>query len=179
MFDRSDDDIAAGVIRLPLGGREYILPTLPWEASDEWQGRFKQALHDIAGADFTDLDTGFTLLSTAMGTLVDLVAAYDVEHKLGRNAEDLRKHFDRAQIYEVFKAIARHEFPFLRDAEGAVTMLTPILRPLMLNIVAAVASRQASTTSGASPTGASTPELSVVSSTDDSSTSSGKRARSG
>ncbi len=178
MFERTDEDIAAGVIRLDLGGQAYVLPTLPWAASDEWQATLKAKLIEISGRDLDDLESAVAALSTTMDSLVDLIAAYDREHKLGRDATELRNRFDRAQLYETFKAIARHEFPFMRDAEGTVSMLMPYLRPILIALLSGVASRQQSGTSGRSPTGGSTPGLSVVDSTGGSSTPSGELGKS-
>lgn len=180
MFERSEEDIAAGIIRLSLGGQEYILPTLPWAASDDWQATFKARLNEITGRDFGDIgpEMALSALSATMDTLVDLIASYDREHKLGRDSADLKARYDRAQMYETFKAIGRHEFPFLRDVDGTVAMLMPYLRPILTGLLANIASRQPGGSNGRSPTGVSTPGLSVVGSTGGSSTPSGKQGKS-
>jgi hypothetical protein len=176
MFDRSDEDIAAGVIRLSLGGQDYILPTLKWADSEVWQADLQKRLMELTGRDHPDIDAAIESLSGALNVMVDLVSDYDRTHVLGKDADDLKRTLDRAQMYETFKAIARHEFPFIRDAEGLGAMVMPYLRPILMSLLANLWD-QRKPSNGPSPTGDSTPALSEADSTTVSSDSSGEQAK--
>jgi hypothetical protein len=177
MFERTDEDLAAGLLRFTLAGREYVMHTLSWEASDAWQADARSRLAAITDARFESPDDLFGLFATSMGDAVELVAAYDTEHVLGRDAADLKSRFDKAQLYEVFKAILRHEVPPLRDGRAVISTAVPVVMPMLQKALAALGSRSPASTSSPSANGGSTPEPSALASIASRSASSGRQAR--
>lgn len=137
MFERSPEDVVRGVFRFTLGETEYVMPTLSWDDSEEWHERVRK---ELAGAlETVDIEVPsdvLVLVNRSMGTMVELIAAYDISHKLGRNEKDIRRH-DRQQLYEVFKAIVRHEFPLTGDLRTVAESALPVVRPLIYQTLVA------------------------------------------
>jgi hypothetical protein len=147
MTDRSPEDVLAGILRIPVGGVEKIVPTLPLRASREWQrlvfekiGEFRPVLS--AGQTPEALDA---LARLSLDTILDLVGAYDRTSALG-GREWLEENADPAQLYGAARAMAGVAlFPFGDDAKSLVGLLP--------GLVAALSTP--SSTNGPSPAGGS------------------------
>ena len=147
MSGRSAEDVLSGTLRIPLGGVEKIVPTLPIRASREWQQLITEKVGGfgaVMSAQQTPEALG-ALANLSLDTILDLVVAYDRTNALG-GREWLEEHADPAQLYGAVRAMAGVAFPFVNDAKALVGLLPGLVDALS----------QPSSTSGPSPTGAST-----------------------
>lgn len=162
MTERSEELGLAGRLPIVVGGQPVDLRTLNLDESDEWQKQF--AAFDVA------FDSAEEAKRTT-DAMLELVIAYDVDSRLG---PDVRKRFTRAELYAAFKQMAQAEIPFLADSPSAARVFGETLAARL--VVGQFP--QESSTSSPSPNGDSTPALSVVGSARNSSSSSGRTARS-
>lgn len=80
---RSATDVLAGLIRLRLGGKRYVLDVLPIEPEERW----REALEATLGAILASIDSGAPideilgeLQGFTVGPFVDALYAYDRGH---------------------------------------------------------------------------------------------------
>lgn len=155
---RTPEDIAAGILRISIGGVEKRVPTLPIRASAEWQEALGAALggfaRSLAADQSADSLVGF--LAFTQGALLDAVISYDRTGALG-GREWLEENADPAQLYIAFRQMAEVVAPFVTDVRSLLGMLPGLL--------ADVGSASPNSTSGPSPTGDSTPAPSRSAST--------------
>jgi hypothetical protein len=153
MAERSPEDVLAGVLRIAVGGRERIVPTLSIRATREWQqeiargpGGFSVPVSDDdwSAADVADF-SGLTLQ-----TVLDVVVAYDRTGALG-GREWLEENADPAQLYAAASQMAEAAFPFATDTRLLLAAL--VVRSILPG---AAPSADPSSTSGRSRTGGST-----------------------
>lgn len=126
---RPDEQIAAGIIPVELGGQGWSLSVLPIRANREWTALFAQALQ-AAASDFGGLasvDQFATALASKAEAMMDLLIAYDA---IGAKAleqstvlperEWIDTHATDRECYEALKAVCAAAFPtgpdFLRIA---------------------------------------------------------------
>ena len=160
MAQRTPEDILAGVLRINVGGIEKRVPTLPMNASAEWQEALGAQLGGFARNLSTD-QSADSLMGFAQFTqqaILDAVVAYDRSGALG-GREWLAEHADPAQLYIAFRQMAEVVFPFVADVRSLLAMLPGLLAQ------ADVGSSSPSSTNGHSPTGGSTPARSKAGST--------------
>jgi hypothetical protein len=145
---RTDEDVLAGVLRVPVGGVEKIVPTLPIRATREWQALLSEKLGGF-GVVMAAEQSPATLAafgSLSLDTILDLVVAYDRTDALG-GRDWLEEHADPAQLYGAVRQMAEVVFPFVTDMQTVLRVLPGLL-------VGALTSPRS--TNGRSPTGAST-----------------------
>jgi hypothetical protein len=144
-------------LAVTVGGRDKRVPVLPIGPMRAW----KQALADRAaelygafggGEDVRDWAAVKNMAIGLGDVMLDLLLEYDVDGALG-GREWLETHATEEEIYEAFKVMATHAFPFVRD----VTKF-PALLDLLLDTAA-----KATSTSSPSPSGASAPDASTPS----------------
>ena len=160
MTQRTPEDILAGVLRINVGGIEKRVPTLPMNASAEWQEALGAGLGGFA-RNLTSDQSADSLMGFARFTqeaILDAVAAYDRTGALG-GRDWLAEHADPAQLYIAFRQMAEVVFPFVADVRSLLALLPGLLAQ------ADVGSSSPSSTSGHSPTGGSTPARSKTVST--------------
>ena len=151
MAQRTPEDILAGVLRINVGGIEKRVPTLPMNASAEWQEALGAQLGGFARNLSTD-QSADSLIGFARFTqqaILDAVVAYDRSGALG-GREWLAEHADPAQLYIAFRQMAEVVFPFVADVRSLLAMLPGLLAQ------ADVGSSSPSSTNGRSPIGVST-----------------------
>lgn len=149
MATRSAEDVAAGILRIAVGGQERLVPTLSIKDTREWQmglatgpsGFTVPVTEDDWTAATVAEFTGLTLEA-----VLDVVVAYDKTGALG-GREWLETHADPAQVYAAASQMAEVAFPFATD-------IPMVLAALVVRNV--VGSASPSSTSGPSRTGAST-----------------------
>jgi hypothetical protein len=147
MTGRSAEDILAGILRIPVGGVEKAIPTLPIRASREWQRLITEKVGGfgaVMSAQQTPEALG-ALANLSLDTILDLVVAYDRTGALG-GRDWLEENADPAQLYGAVRAMAGVAFPFVNDAKSLVGLLPGLLDALSTP----------NSTNGPSPTGAST-----------------------
>lgn len=152
MTQRTPEDILAGVLRINVGGIEKRVPTLPMNASAEWQEALGAQLGGFARNLSTD-QSADSLMGFARFTqqaILEAVVAYDRSGALG-GREWLEENADPAQLYIAFRQMAEVVFPFVNDVRSLLAMLPGLLAQ------ADVESGSPSSTNGLSPTGGSTP----------------------
>ena len=152
MTQRTPEDILAGVLRINVGGIEKRVPTLPMNASAEWQEALGAGLggfaRNLSADQSADSLMGFARFT--QGAILDAVVAYDRSGALG-GRDWLAEHADPAQLYIAFRQMAEVVFPFVADVRSLLALLPGLLAQ------ADVGSSSPSSTSGHSPTGGSTP----------------------
>lgn len=179
--ERTEELALAGQLPIKVGGDTVVLRVLSIEESDEWQRTLGAT---VAGFDVPDEDDGGAflgkLLVAGAEAKLEMVLAYDVDHRLG-SREDVRKRMTKAQLAAAFDSMLDAENPKEEAANRSVA--EAFGRPnLMVRVGLTAASGAfptASSTNGRSPTGDSTPKLSVVASRGNGSSSSGGTAKSG
>ncbi len=160
MTQRSSEDVLSGILRINVGGIEKRVPTLPMNASAEWQealgaqlGGFARNLSGDQSADSLMGFAGFT-----QQAILDAVVGYDRTSALG-GREWLEENADPAQLYIAFRQMAEVAFPFVTDVRSLLAMLPGLLA------ASDVGSASVSSTNGHSATGASTRPRSTNAST--------------
>lgn len=143
MTERSPEDVAAGVLRIAIGGGVREVPTLKAKYIGKWGEQFADRGGEPVGEWTMDDVVAFS--EGSVTRLVDLVVAYDVTGALG-GREWIEEHADPAQLNEALIQMIGNAFPL---ADG------PTLAGLTL-ARAAVQSVRQSSTNGASRPGAST-----------------------
>ena len=146
---RSPEDVLAGVLRIPVGGVEKIVPTLSIRATREWQAGLAAGpaafTVPVSDDDWTAATVAeFTGLS--IETILDVVTSYDRSAALG-GREWLEEHADPAQLYTAAHQMVEVAFPFATDP-------SMVLAALVVRRV--VGSTRLSSTNGHSPIGGST-----------------------
>ena len=151
MTQRTPEDILAGVLRINVGGIEKRVPTLPMRACAEWQETLGAQLggfaRNLSADQSADSLMGFARFT--QGAILDAVVGYDRTSALG-GREWLEENADPAQLYIAFRQMAEVAFPFVTDVRSLLAMLPGLLA------TSDVGSVSPSSTSGPSPTGAST-----------------------
>jgi hypothetical protein len=157
-MERSPEDVLAGVLRIPVGGIEKLVPTLPIRATREWQAGLG---HGPAAFTVPVSDDDWTAATVAqfsglsLETILDVVTSYDRSAALG-GREWLEEHADPAQLHAAAIAMIEVAFPFASSARV-------LLAALVVSRVAR--STPPSSMNGHSPAGASTPGPSRTAST--------------
>ncbi len=156
MVERSEEDSATRVLRIPVGGVVKTMPTLPIKHIAEW-AKLLDALTPST-APPGDPSEGFTLIASITLTgLLDLVVAYDRTGALG-GREWLEENADPAELKAAAEQMAGNAFPFGEAAAVIASMVATRLGQ-------AVRSAPPSSTNGSSTNGASTRKRSVRAST--------------
>jgi len=156
MAERSEEDVASGVLRIPIGSVVKTMPTLPIKHIAEW-ATLLDALTPSSVAP-GDPDEGFTLIaSVTLSGLLDLVVAYDRTSALG-GREWLEENADPSELKAAAEQMAGNAFPF-GEADAVIASM------VMTRLGQAVRSEPPSSTNGSSPTGTSTRKRSVRAST--------------
>jgi hypothetical protein len=150
---RSDEDVLSGILRIPVGGVEKLVPTLKLRAVRDWQVRVADKLALIRptlGANPRDVQDLAHVAGTAIESILELVIAYDQTGALG-GREWLEENADPAQLYAAVQQMGQVTFPFVGDAVALIAAFpTAFGTP-------DEPSASTSSTNGRSPTGASTP----------------------
>ena len=146
---RTDEDILAGVLRVPVGGVEKLVPTLPIRATREWQALLSEKLggFGVVMAAEQSPDTLAAFGSLSLDTILDLVLAYDRSGALG-GRDWIEEHADPAQLYGAVRQMAEVAFPFVSDLQTVLRVLPGLLL--------GAKSSTPNSTNGRSPTGVST-----------------------
>jgi hypothetical protein len=201
--ERTEELALAARLPIMVGGQPINLRTLTLEESEKWQAKVatlvvgfelpepKPRLDDKGkpvldenGKEVWDGPSGAAMFAAfakqPSHVMLELVLAYDVGKQLG-TAAALRKRLTQAELYAAVKQMVTAEFPFVMDAHSVVEAFGPQLRAMAAALMSNFAERfqQVSSTNGRSPTGASTPALSVVGSASNPSSSSGVTANGG
>lgn len=179
MSERTEESALARRLSISVGGEPLELRTLNLDESEDWLAKVGGS---IAGFDLPtgqDAAETFDLLArTPTRTMLELVRAYDVDGKLGEESE-LRKRLSQRELYEALKVMVVAEAPFASDVRSVVAAFGPDLRRGVGILIGTLASRYqpASSTNGHSPPGDSIPELSVLGSRSNNSSSSTSTGR--
>jgi hypothetical protein len=144
-MDRAEEDVIAGVLRVPVGGAVKALPTLKAAHVDE----FGQALAAGRGgkvpSEWTMADVG-ALSGQTVARLLDLIAVYDRTGALG-GRDWLAENCDPAQLHAAVVQMVGNAFPLAGDPAGLLGLM--LLR-------AGDRSAPPNSTNGSSPIGDST-----------------------
>lgn len=122
--ERSPADILAGIARVHLAGRQYILPALPRRAAREWNEQMDARLSGLiaslesAGASVTALRE---LLANEPDAVVEQLRRYDRDGVLPEDLEDATNNELLQALLEVWRAAN----PFV-DAALAALAAAPI-----------------------------------------------------
>lgn len=179
MDERTEELGLAARLPLQVGGAQVVLRTLNLDESEDWLALLAD---QVAGFDLGEGDPAqiFTQLAQApVRAMLELVMAYDHDGRLG-SVNDLRKRMTQRELYAAVRQMVTAEAPFVQDVRSVGEAFGPQIRIVVMQVVAMIASRlqPANSTSGPLPTGTSTPELSVVASPRNGSSSSGATGRS-
>jgi len=149
MAERSAEDVLSGVLRIPVGGVEKVVPTLSIKATRGWVAFVAGKFGDFSSVMGRDQSPGtFEAFATlGLDAIVEVVMAYDQTGALG-GRDWLEEHADPAQLYGAARAMGEVSAPFVNDLRAVLGMFPGLL--------AAVASKPPSSTNGRSRTGAST-----------------------
>jgi len=149
MSERTEEEVLSGLLQISVGGITKEVPTLPIKYIAEW-AKLLDALTPTTPA--TDPREGFTLIAkvTTAG-LMDLVLAYDRTGALG-GREWLEEHADAQQLKAAAVQMAGNAFPL---GDGA-----SVVAQMLASMIGKAAPKDgpsdpASSTNGASPSGAS------------------------
>lgn len=145
MTERSPEDVAAGILRIAIGGTVREVPTLKAKYIGLWGDLFADAGNKLdAVGEWTMADVS-QFSERSVQRLVDLVVAYDRTGALG-GREWLEEHADPAQLHAALVLMIGNAFP----------LADPVTLADLTIARAAVPSARASSTNGASPRGTST-----------------------
>lgn len=160
MSARSDEDVLAGVLRIPVGGIEKLVPTLKLRAARQWVDKGVDTVPEFRKVLAGDQSPASlkALATLTAATLLDLVVAYDVTGALG-GRDWLEENADPAQLYAAFRQMGENAVPFAGDAQALLQTLPGML------LAPAAKSEPPSSTNGRSHTGAPTPLRSKSAST--------------
>jgi hypothetical protein len=157
MAERSEEEVASGLLLVSVGGVVKSMPTLPIKHIPEW-AKLLDAVTP-SGIAASNPDDGFGLIARVTNTaLLDLVVAYDRTGALG-GREWLEENADPAELKAAAVQMADNAFPF---GEAAAVIGTAVMTRVGQ---AAAASDPPSSTNGPSPTGASARKRSARAST--------------
>lgn len=161
---RAGADTLRGILRVTIGGEERQLRKLKLHPAEEWFDRHAKALGPLAQLDPADLEGDLVktvqVIGNLAGALVAAIADYDSEGTLG-GADQLANDLYPDELLPLFLELRDAALPF-------VELLRDHRAP------GAVGSRSTSSTSGPTPTGATTPTRSGTASTRASSKRSGR-----
>jgi hypothetical protein len=148
MADRTPEDLALGVLRIPLGDTLKVMPTLKARWLPEWAALFARPKGEPKALDeWTTADADEALLSAkTVGRVIDLIVAYDRTGALG-GREWLEENADPSQLKAALDQMVGNAFPLADDPAGLASLV--VLRQV-------VPSNPPSSMSGSSATGAST-----------------------
>lgn len=158
--ERSQEELAAGFIKVVLGGSPRNLPTLKIRAEREWKLALAKTLGDAElNLDFTALQQGGDAAYMALAPLanlatdlsIDLLLAYDVGGALG-GREYIEEHADASEVYRALVKALRVAFPFVGDVRSAINELINLR-----GLVSVARSGSSSSMNGLAPVGALTP----------------------
>jgi hypothetical protein len=153
-----------------VGGQVVTLRTLSIEESEKWQDRLAGLASNFDLPDRADPDAFLKAIARQpTSVMLELVQAYDVD---GLLPSDLRRRLTQVELYAAVKQMTRAELPFLEDARSMVEAFGPQLRAMIASVLFSLYG-QASSTSGPSPIGDSTPASSDADSRTSGSSSSG------
>jgi hypothetical protein len=149
--ERTAEDVAAGILRIAIGGTVREVPTLKAKYVGAWA--MQVMLQDDAGElvkikpldEWTGADVA-ALAGPAIDRVIDLIVAYDRSGALG-GRDWLEENADPPQLQTAFTQMLGNAFPLATSPD--------VLAGTIMAQVAAGSSR-ASSTSGPLPTGTST-----------------------
>jgi len=169
VVERTPEDLAAGILRIAIGGSVKAVPTLPIKDIPAWAELLDELTpsmppapaDDGLGDDRPDDELppaddprGYqTLTKATTESLLRIVTAYDRTGALG-GREWLEEHADLFQLKTAAEQMAANAFPL---GEGDVMIAQVLLAQIMRG---AVPSPRPSSTNGASPTGTRRPNRS-------------------
>ena len=151
MGERSPEDVAAGILRIAIGGTVREMPTLKAKYVGEWARTVLLADDQGESVKIKPLEewTAFDvaqLAGPALERVIDLIVAYDRTGALG-GRDWLEENADPPQLQEALTSMLGNAFPLADSPE--------VLAATVMGQVAA-ASSQPRSTSGRSRTGTST-----------------------
>lgn len=127
--ERSEGEIIGRRLTVRLGGRDKGVPVLPIGPMQEWKAALAERASELArafgaGDDIRDWAAVKDVALSLGPTLLELLIAYDREAALG-GREWLEANATEEEVYEAFKVVAQHAFPFVRDIlrSGSLTDL--------------------------------------------------------
>ena len=157
MAERSEEEIASGLLQISVGGVVKSMPTLPIKYIPEW-AKLLDAVTP-SGIATPDPDEGFSLIARVTNAgLLDLVVAYDRTGALG-GREWLEENADPAELKAAAVQMAGNAFPF---GEAAAVIGTMVTTRIGQSVAPSV---PPNSTNGHSSTGASRPNRSARRST--------------
>ena len=126
MAERSEEEVATGVLQISVGGVVKAMPTLPIKHIPEW-AKLLDAVTP-SGIAASDPEEGFTLIArVTLAGLLDLVVAYDRSGALG-GREWIEEHADPAEMKAAAVQMADNAFPFGEAAAVIGTMVATRIR---------------------------------------------------
>lgn len=161
MYERSEDDVAAGVIRAQVGrgvrAEVILVPTLTTAETRPWKAALAKAAVGIGvGFDMDNLASAAGLSDLADETIMALVLGYDQGGLLG-GQERLERDCDPAQVYRIFRLMLGVAYPYVRDIGQVMQVLLPLLQADAAAPSPAAPPALAQSTNGPSPSGDLTP----------------------
>lgn len=163
MSRRTDEDVLAGVIRVPMPGGDRLMPTLKIKAAREWKSNAMEAAQGLFKFDGA-IESLPDIAALASDTMIDLIVAYDADSVLG-GKEALEDSLDDAQAWAVLKSLLEVAFPFAQDLATMIRALgLDLATPMQAALSGPVRSVEPSNTNGRSQTGrgSRTPKASSV-----------------
>jgi len=121
MADRTPEDVAAGVLRISVGGIAREVPTLKARWVGEWSTLLSEA-GDTKPIDEWTMDDVTGLSGRTVDRLLDLVVAYDRTSALG-GRDWLADNADPAQLHAALVQMVGNAFP-LADEPAVLVALT-------------------------------------------------------
>jgi hypothetical protein len=152
---RSPDDIISGRARVTLGGQTYVLPALPWAASDAWEATVNESVAGLLSAlDEAGDDTSaiVSALQSQPAALLDALIAYDQSGVLP-SREDILAVATKNEVLMAAMEVWRAANPLV---DAAVEGLMAGLGSMTRGISSVLSSTQPAPGDGAPRTPAST-----------------------
>lgn len=172
MEERTPEDVAAGVLRIAIGGSVKPVPTLPLKHIPAWAAVLDELTPSTPASDDAEGGEpdgavqrpaedprGFELMSKATAdALLTIVIAYDRTGALG-GREWLEEHADLYQLKTAAEQMASNAFPL---GEGDLVVARILIAQITQAVIPSI---PPSSSNGASPTGTKAPTRSARRST--------------
>ena len=147
---RSEEEIIAGTLVVPVGGIKKSLRVLTIREARAWKLGLVNAIGgDVASLRLEGSSDFAPLVETVSDKLLELVVAYDVDGALG-GREWLESHATDPELYAVFRKLLEVSFPFVRDLRTALVELRAIG---LADLLSSASARSESSTNGHSTDG--------------------------
>ena len=143
MAERSEEDVATGVLRISVGGAVRTVPTLKAKWVPDWLRMLVPAVAGKGLTEWTQEDVQ-ALSSSSVTRMLDLIDVYDRTAALGGRAW-LEENADPSELHAALVAMVGNANPLADDPAAMLGMAL---------VMSGVPSARPNSTNGASRTGA-------------------------